>query len=95
MAKRYVTDPNLQSETKKFLELGCEQLDIEMEALVNESASLIAQWILWEMASSNKTFEEVSIELCRRHLRRHMIVSCVNAGQNVQEHLDSHVVGDA
>lgn len=94
MAKRKkATDPESTS-MQKLLELGCNQLDTEMEALGNESASLIAQWILWEMASTNKTFEEVSIELCRKHLRRHMIVSCINAGQKVQAHLDSHVVGD-
>lgn len=81
-----------QVELQKLVDLGCEQLDIEMKDLAANNASLISQWILWEMAMKEQTFEEISVELCRMFFRQHMTQSCASAGAAVQKHLDEHTV---
>lgn len=80
------------SEMKKLADLGCDQLDDEMKEVFTEKASLISTWLLWEMVQTSQTFEEVSVDLCRRLLRIHQTAQIVNAGRSVQEYLDEHTV---
>ena len=44
------------------------------------------------MVQTSQTFEEVSVDLCRRLLRIHQTAQIVNAGRSVQEYLDEHTV---
>ena len=77
-----------QQEMGKFLEYGCAQLDKEMQAAAEEHASLFSQWLLWEMATTGKSFDDVSIDLCRRFFKSHQVAICIGAGREVAEHID-------
>lgn len=81
-----------QVELQKLVELGCDQLDIEMKEASAGTASLFAQWILWEMATQERSFEEISIDLCRGFLKTHQLRICADAGREVQRHLDEHTI---
>lgn len=83
-----------QVQMQKLIDLGCDQLDVEMKELHNQSASLISQWLLWEMATNEKSFEDVSIDLCRRFLKTHQMKVCAGAGAEVQAHLDEHTIDE-
>ena len=90
-SRRRQLDP-VGAELQKLIDLGTDQLDIEMKELSAQNASLISQWILWEMAMKEQSFEEISIELCRMIFKQHMAITCARAGAKVQEHLDEHTI---
>ena len=81
-----------QVEFQKFVDMGCEQLDIEMKDLAANNATLVSQWILWEMAMKEQTFEETSVEFCRMLFKQHMTLSSARAGAAVQAALDEHTI---
>ena len=81
-----------QVELQKLVELGCDQLDMEMKEAAAKNASLFSQWILWEMATQERSFEEISVDLCRSFLKTHQLSICAGAGRDVQRHLDEHTI---
>ena len=82
--------PKHLSELHRLVNIGCDQLDREMRALGAENASLITQWLMWEMATNEKSFEEVSVDLCRSFIRTHMTALQANAGSEVQKYLNEN-----
>ena len=47
MASRKKSLSPEEVQLQKLVDLGCDQLDIEMKEAIAPNASLIAQWLLW------------------------------------------------
>lgn len=92
MARTHRFSDPVQKEMQRLSDLGHEQLDLEMKEVFAEKSSLIASFLLNEMALRETSFEDEAVKLCRGFLKNHQARLVINAGMTIQKDLDEHTV---
>ena len=81
-----------QVENQRLIDQALDQLDQEMTFMYAQNSALVTAWVTHELASSDKTFEEIAIYLARNFMLPHDISSLAGVGKNIDAQIDEHTV---